>query len=100
MFNLDVIAAVKAAKFCRVVLCPAVRGESGERVLLEVADEIAVLGHTDCQRGAGHWLVQDTTPEQVAEEVKRLRGAPVLVLRGSVANGAVDNFDGEGLANQ
>lgn len=100
MFNQDVIAAVKAAKFCRVVVYPAIRGWCGERVLLEVADEIAVLGHTDCQRGAGHWLVIDTTPEQVAEEVERLRGAPVLVLRGSIANGAVDNFDWEGLANQ
>ncbi|BEE05637.1 hypothetical protein [Aeromonas veronii] len=100
MFNPDVIAAVKAAKFCRVVIYPPVRGWCGERVLLEVADEIAVLGHTDCQRGAGHWLVLDTTPEQVAEEVKRLRGAPVLVLRGGVTNGAVDNFEGEGLANQ
>ncbi|MGN5044131.1 hypothetical protein [Aeromonas sp. 3P] len=99
MFNLDVIAAVKAAKFCRVVIYPPVRGWCGERVLLEVADEIAVLGHTDCQRGAGHWLVLDTTPEQVAEEVKRLRGAPVLVLRGSAANGAVDNFGGAALAN-
>ncbi|UZE61007.1 hypothetical protein ONR73_07300 [Aeromonas veronii] len=99
MFNQDVIAAVKAAKFCRVVVYPAIRGWCGERVLLEVADEIAVLGHTDCQRGAGHWLVIDTTPEQVAEEVERLRGAPVLVLRGGVTNGAVDNFDGEGLAN-
>ncbi|WP_429058979.1 hypothetical protein [Aeromonas jandaei] len=99
MFNQDVIAAVKAAKFCRVVLYPAVRGESGERVLLEVADEIAVLGHTDCQRGAGHWLVLDTTPEQVAEEAERLRGAPVLVLRGGVTNGAVDNSGGEALAN-
>lgn len=100
MFNPDVIAAVKAAKFCRVVIYPAVRGWCGERVLLEVADEIAVLGHTDCQRGAGHWLVIDTTPEQVAEEAERLRGAPVLVLRGRVSNGVVDNFDGEGLANQ
>lgn len=100
MFNQDVIAAVKAAKFCRVVIYPAVRGWCGERVLLEVADEIAVLGHTDCQRGAGHWLVLDTTPEQVAEEVERLRGAPVLALRRSVAFGAVDNFEGEGLANQ
>ncbi|HDX8451392.1 TPA: hypothetical protein RQN21_000909 [Aeromonas hydrophila] len=100
MFNPDVIAAVKAAKFCRVVIYPPVRGWCGERVLLEVADEIAVLGHTDCQRGAGHWLVLDTTPEQVAEEAERLRGAPVLVLRGCVSNGVVDNFDGEGLANQ
>lgn len=100
MFNQDVIAAVKAAKFCRVVIYPAVRGWCGERVLLEVADEIAVLGHTDCQRGAGHWLVLDTTPEQVAEEVERLRGAPVLALRCGVAFGAVDNFEGEGLANQ
>lgn len=100
MFNSDVIAAVKAANFCRVVIYPAIRGWCGERVLLEVADEIAVLGHTDCQRGAGHWLVQGTTPEQVAKEVERLRGAPVLVLRGGVANGAVDNFEGEGLANQ
>lgn len=99
MFNQDVIAAVKAAKFCRVVIYPPVRGWCGERVLLEVADEISVLGHTDCQRVAGHWLVQGTTPEQVAEEVKRLRAAPVLVLRGGVANGAVDNFEGEGLAN-
>lgn len=100
MFNQYVIAAVKAAKFCRVVIYPAVRGWCGERVLLEVADEIAALGHTDCQRGAGHWLVLDTTPEQVAEGVERLRGAPVLVLRGCVSNGVVDNFDGEGLANQ
>lgn len=100
MFNPDVIAAVKAAKFCRVVIYPPVRGWCGERVLLEVADEIAALGHTDCQRGAGHWLVLDTTPEQVAEEAERLRGAPVLVLRGCVSNGVVDNFDGEGLANQ
>lgn len=99
MFNPDVIAAVKAAKFCRVVIYPPVRGWCGERVLLEVADEIAVLGHTDCQRGAGHWLVLDTTPEQVAEEAKRLRGAPVLVLRGGVTNGAVDNSGGEALAN-
>ena len=99
MFNQDVIAAVKAAKFCRVVIYPPVRGWCGERVLLEVADEIAALGYTDCQRGAGHWLVLDTTPEQVAEEAERLRGAPVLVLRGGAANGAVDNFDGESLAN-
>ncbi|MGN5084940.1 hypothetical protein ACTG2F_19935 [Aeromonas sp. 31P] len=99
MFNQDVIAAVKAAKFCRVVIYPPVRGWCGERVLLEVADEIAVLGHTDCQRGAGHWLVLDTTPEQVADEVKRLRGAPVLVLIGGVANGAVDNSGKEALAN-
>ncbi|WP_017411460.1 hypothetical protein [Aeromonas salmonicida] len=100
MFNQDVIAAVKAAKFCRVVIYPAVRGWCGERVLLEVADEIAALGHTDCQRGAGHWLVQGTTPEQVAEGAERLRGAPVLAFRGCVSNGVVDNFDGEGLANQ
>ena len=99
MFNPDVIAAVKTAKFCRVVIYPPVRGWCGERVLLEVADEIAVLGHTDCQRGAGHWLVLDTTPEQVAEEAERLRGAPVLVLRGGVTNGAVDNSGGEALAN-
>ncbi|MGN5232190.1 hypothetical protein ACV1CV_02895 [Aeromonas veronii] len=100
MFNQDVIAAVKAAKFCRVVIYPPVRGWCGERVLLEVADEIAVLGRTDCQRGAGHWLVLDTTPEQVAEEAERLRGAPVLVLMRCVSNGVVDNLDGEGLANQ
>jgi len=100
MFNPDVIVAVVAAKFCRVVIYPAVRGWCGERMQLEVADDIDALGHTDCQRGAGHWLVQGTTPEQVAKEVERLRGAPVLVLRGGVANGAVDNFEGEGLANQ
>ena len=100
MFNQDVIAAVKAAKFCRVVIYPPVRGWCGERVLLEVADEIAVLGHTDCQRGAGHWLVIDTTPEQVAEEAARLRAAPVLALRCDASFGAVDNFEGEGLANQ
>ena len=99
MFNQDVIAAVKAAKFCRVVIYPPVRGWCGERVQLEVADEIAALGHTDQQRGAGHWLVQSTTPDRVAEEVERLRGAPVLVLRGGVANGAVDNYGGEALAN-
>lgn len=77
-FNPDVSAAVVAAKFCRVVIYPAVRGWCGERVQLEVAD---------------------TTPEQVAEEAERLRGAPVLVLRGGAANGAVDNSGGEALAN-
>ena len=100
MFNQDVIAAVVAAKFCRVVIYPAVWGWCGERVQLEVADEIAVLGHTDCQRGAGHWLVIDTTPEQVAEEAERLRAAPVLALRCDASFGAVDNVEGEGLANQ
>lgn len=100
MFNQDVIAAVREAKFCRVVIYPAIRGWSGGRVLLEVSDDIAALGYTDCQLGAGHWLVLDTTPEQVAQEAERLRGAPVLVLRGGVANGAVDNLSGEGLANQ
>lgn len=100
MFNPDVIAAVKAAKFCRVVIYSAVRGWCGERMQLEVADEIAALGHTDCQRGAGHWLVQGATPEQVAEEAARLRAAPVLVLRGGDSFGVVDNFEGEGLANQ
>ena len=100
MFNQDVIAAVKAAKFCRVVIYPAVWGWCGERVQLEVADEIAALGHTDQQRGAGHWLVQNTTPERVAQEAERLRGAPVLVLRGGDSFGVVDNFEGEGLANQ
>lgn len=81
MFNQDVIAAVKAAKFCRVVVYPSVRGWSGERVQLEVADDLTTLGHTDCLRGAGHWLVVDMTPDQVAEAVERLRGAPVKVLR-------------------
>ncbi|HHO0758323.1 TPA: hypothetical protein ACRTNY_001384 [Aeromonas hydrophila] len=100
MFNQDVIAAVKAAKFCRVAVYPAVRGWCGERVQLEVADEIDALGHTDCQRGAGHWLVLDTTPERVAEEAARLRAAPVLALRGGDSFGVVDNFEGEGLANQ
>ena len=100
MFNQDVIAAVKAAKFCRVVIYPPVRGWCGERVQLEVADEIDALGHTDQQRGAGHWLVQSTTPERVAEEAARLRAAPVLVLRGGDSFGVVDNFEGEGLANQ
>ncbi|MFK7682241.1 hypothetical protein ACI7MJ_00890 [Aeromonas caviae] len=100
MFNLDVIAAVKAAKFCRVVIYSAVRGWCGERVQLEVADEIDALGYTDQQRGAGHWLVQSTTPERVAEEAARLRAAPVLVLRGSDSFGVVDNFEREGLANQ
>ena len=99
MFNQDVIAAVVAAKFCRVVIYPPVRGWCGERMQLEVADEIDALGHTDQQRGAGHWLVQSTTPERVAEEAARLRAAPVLVLRGGAANGAVDNSGGEALAN-
>lgn len=99
MFNPDVIAAVKAAKFCRVVIYPPVPGWTGQRILLEVADEIDALGHTDQQRGAGHWLVQSTTPERVAEEAGRLRGAPVLALRVGVANGAVDNFEMEALAN-
>ena len=100
MFNQDVIAAVKAAKFCRVVIYPPVRGWCGERVQLEVADEIDALGYTDQQRGAGHWLVQSTTPERVAEEAARLRAAPVLVLRGCASNGVVDNLGEEGLANQ
>ena len=78
MFNQDVITAVKAAKFCRVVVYPAVRGWSGERVQLEVADELSALGYTDSLHGAGHWLVIDMTPEQVVEEVKRLRGEIVL----------------------
>ena len=80
MFNQDVIAAVKAAKFCRVVVYPAVRGWCGERVQLEVADELSALGHTDCLRGAGHWLVIDMTPERVVEEVERLRYGVVQVL--------------------
>ena len=100
MFNQDVIAAVKAAKFCRVVIYPPVRGWCGERVQLEVADESDALGYTDQQRGAGHWLVQSTTPERVAEEAARLRAAPVLALRGGDSFGVVDNFEGEGLANQ
>ena len=99
-FNPDVSAAVVAAKFCRVVIYSAVRGWCGERVLLEVSDDIAALGYTDCQRGAGHWLVLDTTPERVAEEAARLRAAPVLALRCDASFGAVDNFEGEGLANQ
>ena len=74
MFNQDVSAAVKAAKFCRVVVYPAVRGWCGERVQLEVADEVSALGHTDYLRGAGHWLVIDMTPEQVTEQVELLRG--------------------------
>lgn len=100
MFNQDVIAAVKAAKFCRVVIYPAVWGWCGERVQLEVADEIDALGYTDQRRGAGHWLVQNTTPERVAEEAARLRAAPVLALRCNASFGAVDNFVVEGLANQ
>ena len=100
MFNQDVIAAVKAAKFCRVVIYPPVRGWCGERVQLEVADEIDALGYSYQQRGAGHWLVQSTTPERVAEEAARLRAAPVLALRGGDSFGVVDNFEGEGLANQ
>ncbi|WP_323977831.1 hypothetical protein [Aeromonas veronii] len=100
MFNPDVIAAVVAAKFCRVVIYPPVRGWCGERVQLEVADEIDALGHTDQLRGAGHWLVQSTTPERVAEEAARLRAAPVLVLRGGDSFGVVDNYEMEGLANQ
>ena len=63
-------------------------------------DDIDALGHTDQQRGAGHWLVQSTTPERVAEEAARLRAAPVLVLRCDASFGAVDNFEEEGLANQ
>lgn len=77
MFNQDVIAAVKAAKFCRVVVYPAVRGWSGERVQLEVADELSALGHTDCLRGAGHWLVIDMRPEEVVGEIERWRQTPV-----------------------
>lgn len=81
MFNQDVIAAVKAAKFCRVVVYPTVRGWCGERVQLEVADEHSALGYTDYLRGAGHWLVIDMAPERVAEEFARLRGGPVLMLK-------------------
>lgn len=81
MFNQDVIVAVKAAKFCRVVVYLAVRGWCGERIQLEVADDLSVLGHTDCLRGAGHWLVIDMAPERVAEEAGRLRGSQVQVLR-------------------
>lgn len=81
MFNQDVIAAVKAAKFCRVVVYPAVRGWCGDRVQLEVADELSALGRTDCLRGAGHWLVIDMAPERVAVEVERMRGETVKVLR-------------------
>lgn len=73
MFNQEVIAAVKAAKFCRVVVYPAVRGWCGERVQLEVADEFSALGHTDYLRGAGHWLVIGMAPERVMVEVERLR---------------------------
>lgn len=47
MFNQDVSAAVVAAQFCRVVIYPPVRGWCGERVQLEVADEIDALGYTD-----------------------------------------------------
>ncbi len=82
MFSQDVIAAVKAAKFCRVVVYPAVRGWSGERVQLEVADELSALGHTDYLRGAGHWLVSDMMPERVVMEVEHLRGSSVNVLGG------------------
>lgn len=82
MFNQDVIAAVKAAKFCRVVVYPAVRGWCAVRVVLEVADELSALGYTDCLRGAGHWLVIDMAPERVAKEAEQLRCAPVEVLRG------------------
>lgn len=74
------IAAVKVAKFCRVAVYPAIRGWCGERVQLEVADELSALGYTDCLRGAGHWLVIDMTPEQVAEEAGRQRYEVVQVL--------------------
>ncbi len=87
MFNQDVIAAVKAAKFCRLVVYPAVRGWSGERVQLEVADELSALGHTDYLRGAGHWLVIDMMAEEVAEEARGLRGASVQVIRGGIIKG-------------
>ncbi len=79
MCNQDVIAAVKAVIFCRMVVYPAVQGWCEERVQLEVADELSALGHTDGLRGAGYWLVIDMTPEQVAEEVERLRGCGVGV---------------------
>lgn len=81
------IAAVKVAKFCRVAVYPAVRGWCGERVQLEVADELSALGYTDCLRGAGHWLVSDMAPERVVEEVERYRGAPVKVFKGGVITG-------------
>lgn len=93
MFNQDVIAAVKAAKFCRVVVYPAVRGGS-ERVLLEMTDELSLLGYTYCLRGAGHWLVIDLTPQQVAEEAGRLRGVPVKVLISRMRKG--DSRAGKG----
>ena len=93
MFNQDVIAAVKAAKFCRVVVYPAVRGWSGERVQLEVADDLAALGHTDCLRGAGHWLVVDTPTEQVVEEVELLRGGEGLSTINSGEASAIYSFE-------
>lgn len=49
-------------------------------MLLEVVNEIAVLGHTDCQCGTGHWPWQDTTTEHVAEEAELWRRVPVQVL--------------------
>ena len=68
-----------------------------ERVLQLRWPTRSTLGHTDQQRGAGHWLVQSTTPERVAEEAARLRAAPVLVLRCYASFGAVDNIEEEAL---
>ncbi|WP_152952587.1 hypothetical protein [Aeromonas caviae] len=42
----------------------------------------------------------ETAVERTLVGGKRLRAASVLVLRHGVAFGAVDNFEGEGLANQ
>lgn len=91
--------AVKAVKFCRVVVYPAVRGWCGERVQLEVADEIAVLGYTDYLRGAGQWLVIYSPTEQVVVEVERLRGASVQVLRNGGKAGALKMLFISGLVN-
>lgn len=81
MFNQDVIAAVKLAAHCRVSVLAAVPGWRESQVVLEVADELADLGYTDCQRGAGHWRVLDATAEQVSAEAARIRGEPVAIWR-------------------
>ena len=71
-FNPDVSAAVVAAKFCRVVIYPAVRGWCGERVQLEVADEIG-------DGGAG-------TLKKVATEAINEMMAPIRARRLEIEN--------------
>lgn len=73
MFNQNVIAAVQSATHCRIAVYPAVRGQCGERVLLEVADCPRQLGYTSAAHEAGHYLVQGADPVVMLTAVNALR---------------------------